>query len=81
MNIFLLSADFQMRQVWWFVAAGLFWALWLTRNERVFQHKVLVSPFQPIYGAISLMLQWKPLVGQKKLPKVKEAIQKIEEKC
>jgi hypothetical protein len=79
-TLFLLGAEADMRQVWWFVAAEFFWALWLTRNERVFQHKVISSPFQPIYRAISLLLQWKPLVGQKKLPKVEEAILKIEEK-
>jgi hypothetical protein len=78
--LFLLGAETNARQVWWFVAARFFWALWLTRNERVFQHKVHSSPFQPIYRAISLLLQWRPLVWQKNLPKVEEAILKIEEK-
>jgi hypothetical protein len=54
--------------------------LWLTSNEQVFQHKVISSPFQPIYRAISLLLQWKPLVGQKNLPKVEEAIPLIEDR-
>jgi hypothetical protein len=79
-TLFLLGNDSQARKVWWYVAAGFFWVLWLTRNERVFQHKVLSSPFQPVYRAISLLLQWKPLVGQKTLPKVEEAILLIEDK-
>jgi hypothetical protein len=81
-TLFILGAEADMRQVWWFVAAGLFWALWLTRNECVFQHKVLSSPFQPIYRAISLSYcsgsSW---WGRKDcLIKVEEAILKIEEK-
>jgi hypothetical protein len=79
-EIFLQPGGRKNNYVWWYVAAALFWSLWLTRNERIFQHKVPFTPFQPIYKAYSLMLLWKPLLGSKKLPAVEASMQKLDEK-
>jgi hypothetical protein len=63
-----------------FLAVAVFWSLWLTRNERIFQHKMSFSPFQTIYRAFSLMLQWKPLVGAKKLSRIEDMMLKLDSK-
>jgi hypothetical protein len=33
--------------MFWFAAVS--WVLWITRNERVFQHKLLANPVHPLY--------------------------------
>jgi hypothetical protein len=35
-NLFLLGAETNMRQVWWFVVVGFFWALWFIRLKRIY---------------------------------------------
>jgi hypothetical protein len=68
-DIFLTHGGDKSNSLWWFIAAAIFWSLWLTRNDRVFLHRVLSSPVYPLYRAVSLMLQWKPLAGSKHLQK------------
>jgi hypothetical protein len=64
--------------LFWFAAFA--WTIWLTRNERVFQHKVLFKPSSPLYRAFSLMLQWKPLVVAKRLMATKVIISRFDDK-
>jgi hypothetical protein len=65
-EIFLSPGGRRGDHVMWFLFAAIAWSQWLTRNERVFQYKVLFNPVHPLYRAISLMLQWRPLVKAKR---------------
>jgi hypothetical protein len=38
-----------------FLCASLCWGLWLVRNDLVFENKLVKSPLQVVYKAISLM--------------------------
>jgi hypothetical protein len=64
--------------IFWFAAVS--WVLWITRNERVFQHKVLSNPIHPLYRALSLMLQWRVLAKTKTLQSTDAVIAKFDEK-
>jgi hypothetical protein len=64
--------------MFWF--AAIFWVLWITRNERVFQHKVLANPVYPLYRALSLMLQWRVLAKTKALQSTDAVISRFDEK-
>jgi hypothetical protein len=61
--------------LFWFTAVS--WVLWLTRSERVFQHKVLANPVHPLYRALSLMLQWKVLAKTKAQQSTEALIEKF----
>jgi hypothetical protein len=54
--------------------------LWLVRNERVFQHKVLFNPATLVYRAISLMLQWLPLAARERREGLAVVVEKLK-KC
>jgi hypothetical protein len=77
-DIFLRQGGDKYNSVWWFMAAAIFWSLWLTRNDRVFLRKVPSSLVYPLYKVVFLMLQWKPLVGSKHLQQIEEMVLKIE---
>jgi hypothetical protein len=64
--------------MFWFAAVS--WVLWITRNERVFQHKVLANPVHPLYRALSLMLQWRVLAKPKAQQSTDVVIKKFDEK-
>jgi hypothetical protein len=57
-DIFLTAGGNRHNHISCFLAAPIFWSLWLTR----FSIKYCL-----IYMAFSLMSQWKPLAGVKKL--------------
>jgi hypothetical protein len=64
--------------MFWFAVVS--WVLWITRNERVFQHKVLDNPVHRLYRALSLMLQWRVLAKTKAQQSMDAVIKKFDEK-
>jgi hypothetical protein len=56
-NIFVSKGRGSGNLITWFWGVAIMWVLWLVRNERVFQHKVLFIPATLIYRVVSLMLQ------------------------
>lgn len=49
-----------------FLCASLCWGLWLVRNDLVFENKLVKSPLQVVYKAISLMQRWKVLLSKER---------------
>ena len=49
-----------------FLCASLCWGLWLVRNDLVFENKLVKSPLQVVYKAISLMHRWKVLLPKER---------------
>jgi hypothetical protein len=47
------------------VFAGMTWGLWITRNNWVFNNKLIKSPLQVVYRSLSLMQRWKVLLKEK----------------
>jgi hypothetical protein len=76
-EIFLSQGGNKSNKLVWYWFAVVVWDFWLTRNERIFQHKVLANPLLPLYRALSLMLQWKPQVKTKMLQGIEEIIKKV----
>jgi hypothetical protein len=65
--------------VWtWFAAVA--WALWLTRNECVFQHKVFRNPLNPLYSVVSILLQLKQLAPPKRAQEAEKVVEKFNAK-
>ena len=56
------------------------WALWKTRNELVFEDKVIQKPEVVIYKLLTL-LHGKILVGEKNIIQVEEMIEVIHQAC
>jgi hypothetical protein len=54
---FLSHAGASVNKVVWFRFGAMVWSLWLTKNERVFQNKMLFNPLHPVYKAYYFMLQ------------------------
>ena len=50
----------------WSLFAAVAWALWLTRNDMVFNQKVCRSPLQVVFKAVAFLGQWKSLLPDKK---------------
>jgi hypothetical protein len=80
LSIFLKQNASNDNHVVWFWMVAVAWALWITRNERIFQHKVLFNPIQPLYRALSLMLQWKLLFKSKRRAPTEEMIGLVDRK-
>jgi len=51
-----------------FICAGALWSIWKTRNELVFDKKVVSSPSTLIYKALLLAKSWRPLLKPKMMP-------------
>jgi len=51
-----------------FICAGALWYIWKTRNELVFDKKVVSSPSTLIYKALLLAKSWRPLLKPKMMP-------------
>ena len=57
------------------------WALWKTRNELVFEDKVIQKPEVVIYKLLTLLLHGKILAGEKNRIQVEEMIEVIHQAC
>ena len=57
-----------------FLCAGALWAIWKTRNDWVFEDKLLQNPVELIYKTRALLLSWKMLLRQKDWTKLDELL-------
>lgn len=48
-----------------FLLACICWSLWLTRNEYVFQNKVITSPNVVVHRSIIFLQKWSLLLKEK----------------
>ena len=53
------------------------WVLWKTRNDHVFDNKIVPNPTVVIHKMVSMLRQWSPMVKQKEKRQVDEAIAKM----
>ena len=51
----------------WVVFGAFLWSMWTSRNDFVFERRILSSPLQVIYKMISFMSQWLLLAPPEKL--------------
>ncbi|CAN6227779.1 unnamed protein product [Urochloa humidicola] len=61
--------------------SGAMWALWKTRNNLVFNNKVIADPVAVVYKLMALWTQWKPLLKTEEIEKVEELIKQMEQRC
>lgn len=67
------------RKPFLFMCACAMWALWKTRNDMVFNNKIVASPMVVAHKTISFMTQWKTLIKDKELEKMEAVINKLNE--
>ena len=56
------------------------WTLWKTRNDLVFEDKVIASPTVIIHKTVALLTHWKKLLNEKKT-QVEDALAEISRAC
>jgi hypothetical protein len=76
-DLFVSKEKGSGNMVTWCREAVIMWVLWLIRNGRVFQHKVLFNPATPVYRVVSLLLQWSSLAARKKKEKTEAVVEKL----
>jgi hypothetical protein len=57
------------------------WTTWKTRDDVVFNKKVLHSPVAIIYNTLTLVKTWRPLLKPKLKPLVEEMINLVSAKA
>jgi len=64
-----------------FICAGVMWALWKTRNDHIFDNKIVSSPVLMAHiedgVGVSLRRQWSPLSRHKEKLQFEEAISEL----
>lgn len=65
----------------WSLFAAVAWALWLTRNDMVFNQKVCRSALQVVFKAVALLGQWKSLLPDKRKVATVAVIDKLMEEA
>ena len=64
-----------------FLCADTLWTLWKTRNELVFDDKVIPTTDILIFKLTTCLSHWKKLLPEKNLQKVEEMLGEICQKC
>ena len=65
MENLLLNNKGRVRHLYLFLCAGALWTLWKTRNDLVFNTKIVPAPVVVIHKTIALLTQWKILLKKK----------------
>jgi len=65
MENLLLNNKGRVRHLYLFLCAGALWTLWKTRNDLVFNAKIVPAPVVVIHKTIALLTQWKILLKKK----------------
>ena len=64
-----------------FVFAGAMWSLWKTRNDLVFNDKVIQTPEVVIRKTMSFLMLWKKLLAEKNVHQVEEVLGEMQQAC
>jgi len=62
-----------------FVLASVAWSIWKTRNDWVFNNKLIKSPKSIAYKVLALMKQWKKMLKTKDQKVLEDALLKLQE--
>ena len=57
------------------------WAIWKTRNDLVFEDKVIAPPTAIIHKTAVFLTHWKQLLDEKKLKQVESALVEFNGAC
>lgn len=57
-----------------YICAGAMWSTWKSRNDAVFNKKVMATPKVIIHKMIALMKTWSPLLKPKMKPATDEML-------
>lgn len=80
-EIALVGMKGKFRPIYLFIFAGAMWALWKTRNDLVFEDKVIASPVMIVHRMMVLLTYWKMLLDEKKKLHVDEVLVVINKSC
>lgn len=65
------------RRLLLFICAGAMWAIWKTRNDMVFNDKLVASPTVVVHKMMGQLKYWKPMQKRIDAEKTEESINKI----
>ena len=65
------------QKVIFIIFVGALWTIWKTRNDVVFNNKVLASPSAVIYETLMPVKSWRPLLKLKLQPMADEMVNLI----
>ena len=77
MENLLLNNKGRVRHLYLFLCAGALWMLWKTRNDLVFNAKIVPAPVVVIHKTIALLTQWKILLKKKDRAKMELMIEEM----
>ena len=64
-----------------FVCAGVMCTFWKTRNNFVFNNKLIPSPLVVVYKLVALLKSWTILLGENQRDQVEQMILELSQAC
>ena len=64
-----------------FVCAGVMCTFWKTRNNFVFNNKLIPSPLVVVYKLVALLKSWTILLGENQRDQVERMILELSQAC